>query len=178
MPRLLWPPPTPYEFETSDLLLNGASLPSGWQMEDIFSDSGPSDDDWAEERAAAQYIRYDEGRNTITRATIQVWRYRSQNPRDYEFVFSRLQRLDPPPSYITFTSRYADKWEIHCVIPDSSIYACIYSAAYDEFLVEVWVKIARGDTPEDLLISPEEINALFAAQDQRMADFLDLEPQE
>jgi len=176
--QMMYPPLPTYDFDTTDLLLAGASLPSGWRVEGISSNSGASDDDWAQERTGAHYSMYDEDGNRITEASVHVWRYRSPTPRYYEFVFSYFQRMDPPPSYITFTSQYADKWEIRCTTPDSTSYACVYFASYDEFLVSVWIDIAHSDAPEDLLISPEEINTLLAAQDQRMADFLNFGPKE
>jgi len=166
------------DFETVELLLDVNSLPPAWRVEDTYTYLGLSDVSWSEDQAGRFYSRYDEDGARITRATITIWHYDYPDPRDYERMFGDCRGWAPPPPYLTFTSQHADQQEICCVVANPAIYACAYSAAYNEFLVEVWVKMARGDSPEDLFISPEEINALFAAQDQRMAEFLDLEPQE
>ena len=168
------------DFETIDLLLDTDTLPPGWRIGDTYTHVGVSHDRWSENVAARVYDRYGVDGSRITEAYITIWRYNYPDPRNYAHIVSYCSGWgwNPPPAEITFTSQYADQWNICCMATFANTYACAYSAAYDEFLVDIWFGVARSHSPEDLLIRSEEINALFAAQDQRMAEFLDLEPQE
>ena len=165
------------DFGTYELLIDTDSLPPGWRVDDTYVHVGLSDVSWSEDQAGRFYSRYDENGSRVTRAVITVWHYDYPDPRDYERMSSDCRGWTPPPPDITFTSEYADESNICCSL-GAADYRCVYFAAYSEFLVDVRVRIAPASAPEELYLPPEEIDAFFAAQDQRMADFLDLEPQE